>query len=89
MEEKYYKVGNRISGLVMAVFGGIIAFNTDHIGLDIAGSLLVIEGAGDLISGRHHYLSTNLLRYFTGRKIDIRYFGDPKFKSKKLEDELF
>ena len=80
MKDKYIKIGNRVSGLGIMAFGGIVAFSTKDLLFDVGGSLFMLEGAGDLISGRHHYVSANILRYFSKGKINIRYRGNPKYQ---------
>ena len=79
MVENKDRIVNRISGLLMVVFGGI-SMSTDMPLLDVAGTMFLAEGVGDLISGRHHYISTGIIRYLSRGKLDIRYRGDPKYE---------
>ena len=77
MNKKLNRLGNRIfGGLAMATFGGIIAFTTDNTLLDLGGALFIIEGAGDIISGDHHYVSSRVIKYFSREKINITYEGN-------------
>ena len=57
------RLGNRISGLCMSVFGAILLFGSDNTVLDIGGSAFLVEGVADFLSGKYHYISSRLLRY--------------------------
>jgi hypothetical protein len=87
MKEENYRLGNRMYGLTAIVLGGL-AISADNLFGEIVGTVMATEGAGDLVTGYHHFVSTNLLRLFSKGKIDIRYYGDPKFKEENLEDKL-
>ena len=75
--ERNIKIGNRISGLAMVVFGGILT-SGDTALLYAGGAMFMAEGFSDLISGQHHYLSTSILRYFSRDKLNIDHGGDLK-----------
>jgi hypothetical protein len=71
---KLHRIGNRVSGLAMLTFGGIISFGTQGFGAeDIAGYMFIAEGLGDLISGDHHYVSSRIVKYISRGKIKINY----------------
>ena len=74
MNEKNVRIGNRISGLAMVVFGGAIMSGG---GAFIpAGAVFAIEGVGDLVSGDHHYVSSNVAGYLSKGKIKWEYQFD-------------
>lgn len=75
MKEKTIRIGNRISGLAMIAFGGLVA-SSGVLFLIAGSSLFIAEGAGDLVTGDHHYVSSKLLKYFSNGKLDIKYMGD-------------
>ena len=56
----------------MIVFGGVLMM-ADEPSTYVAGGAFIVEGLGDLITGKHHYVSTNTIRYVTGGRIDIKY----------------
>jgi hypothetical protein len=64
MNEKQIKLGNRMAGLAMIVFGEAISIGTNNPFLEAGGALFVLEGAGDLVSGEHHYISGAILKYY-------------------------
>lgn len=73
------QIGNRASGLAMLVFGGILA-STDSLILDSGAALFMMEGVGDLISGKHHYISANVLRYISRGRINLNYESEARAK---------
>jgi len=80
MDEKKRRIMNRIGGLAMGGIGWFFIYATKDFGLeDIVGTLFILEGAGDLISGSHHYVTTNIIRYLSKGKIDIRYGKNAKY----------
>lgn len=78
MNEKQIRLANRIFGLFRTAFvGGLITsayLNRESISLSreiIAGEIgltLIIDGVGDLITGQHHYLSSNIIKYISERR---------------------
>ncbi len=75
LNEKQTRLGNRLSGLAMMVFGGITGTALPPIG-----ALLIAEGTGDLIWGDHHYLSSSIISYATKGEVQIEYqFDEHKY----------
>ncbi len=72
MNERTKKIGNRMSGLAMIAFGGIIV-TADQLPFVIGGGMFMAEGVGDLIKGTHHYVSTRMIKYLSRGKFDIEY----------------
>lgn len=72
MKEKTIRIGNRISGLLMITFGGIIS-STNNVPLDAVATMFMCEGASDLISGDHHYASSRVIKYLSRGKLNITY----------------
>ena len=54
----------------MLIFGGIISSTNSNL-LDVGGAAFMVEGAGDLISGDHHYIMARALKCLSRGKIDI------------------
>ena len=75
MEEKTRRKFNRLSGLSMMVFGGIIASAGSPL-LITGGGIFLSEGIGDLISGDHHYVSSRVVKLVTRGKVNITYEGN-------------
>jgi len=74
---------NRISGLAMLIFDGILTYNTNNNILDIGGAAFMIEGIGDLISGNHHHVSFNVLKYISRRNIDLIKYQWRKYSNER------
>lgn len=80
MNEQQIRIGNKVAGLGMIVFGGIIGLargennisNLNNLFLSAGGALFATEGLGDLITGQHHYVSSKITNYFIERR-NIRY----------------
>ena len=61
----FYNIGNRLAGAGMAFFGSSIMLtcNIDSTPFNLAGWFLFAEGVGDLLSGKHHYISSRTIFY--------------------------
>ncbi len=55
-------LGNRASGLAKLVLG-TVALSADNTLADVFGYLFVVEGFSDLVSGKHHYISSRVFRF--------------------------
>ena len=66
-----YNLGNRAQGLGHTTIGAFFALKVPIAG-PIIGSILFIDGIGDLIIGKHHYLIYRILKIH------------PKYKLEKL-----
>ena len=53
-------LGNRAYGLGIALLGSYLTYKEPLAG--IIGAPLIIEGVGDLVSGKHHYISFRLFK---------------------------
>lgn len=74
MNERTIKIGNRLSGLAMIAFGGIImTSDAMQVPFVIGGTAFMIEGMGDLITGDHHYVSVKVQEYIQRRRKVGRY----------------
>lgn len=56
-----YNIGNRVYGLGHTTLGAFLAWKVPIVG-PIIGSLLFIDGIGDLITGKHHYIIYRVLK---------------------------
>ncbi len=72
MDEKSRKLGNRLSGLAMLAFGGVI-MTGDSLPFIFFGVAYMVEGSGDLIKGTHHYASTRIIKCLSRGGLDIEY----------------
>ncbi len=71
---------SRLSGLGVAVVGGISAFGPiDNLVFDAAGVFFMLEGTSDFITGDHHYFSSRFIKYLSKGKINVIYSID-KYK---------
>jgi hypothetical protein len=61
MTEREIRTGNRLYGLCLIAFSGIVA-SAGNVTLDLLAAPFVIEGIGDIITGDHHYLGSKLLK---------------------------
>lgn len=70
-----YNTINRIYGLGHIALGAFCAWKIPITG-PIAGSLLIIDGVGDLITGKHHYIMYRILKIH------------PKYELEKLTNNI-
>lgn len=62
-----WRIGNRIAGGLASALGIIVAETDTSFGY-IGATIMLAEGLGDLITGKHHYATTKLGRLVTGDK---------------------
>ena len=55
-------LGNRVAGLAKLVLG-TVALSADSTLADVFGYLFIVDGFGDLVSGKHHYISSRVFRF--------------------------
>ena len=83
MNEKQMKLADRIFGLYRTAFpiGIITAVHTLSKGpvppvldgmLDGLGLIMITDGLGDVITGKHHYVGMKVINYFNERR-NIKY----------------
>ena len=70
MNERQIRIENRVSGLAMLIFGGIIGLGRGEVDIGSLGNILLTtggalyatEGLSDLITGEHHYASSQIIK---------------------------
>jgi len=55
-------LGNRVAGLTKLLLG-TVALSADSTLADVFGYLFMVDGFGDLVSGKHHYISSRIFRF--------------------------
>jgi len=56
-----YNLGNRVTGLGKLILG-TVALSADNTLADVS-YLFIVDGFGDLVSGKHHYISSRIFRF--------------------------
>jgi len=75
--DRFYNIGTRVAGLGMYSLS-MICISTGS-PLALLGLPLVIEGAGDALTGHHHYVSRKVYEFFGGKN----WFGKEEQDSRE------